>query len=125
MPCLEPIGRFAFDPKGLVLYDGDSIVPLAPLQGRMLGELVRAEGEIVSTAQMRAVLWGDAPVEERNLNQQIYLLRRALRRDSAVAIENVPRRGYRLTFAVAPAANATRAPRARLRGFATASAACI
>jgi len=125
MPCLEPIGRFAFDPKGLVLYDGHSIVPLAPLQGRMLGELVRAEGEIVSTAQMRAVLWGDAPVEERNLNQQIYLLRRALRRDSAVAIENVPRRGYRLTVAVAPAANATRAPRARLRGFATASAACI
>jgi DNA-binding winged helix-turn-helix (wHTH) protein len=121
MPRVVSIGRFTFDPERLVLYDGSEVVPLAPLQARMLGELVRATGEVVSAADMRKALWGDAPVEERNLNQQIYLLRRTLRRDPALAIENVPRRGYRLAVA-----DASRTPwHARVRGLAVAAAACF
>lgn len=123
MPRLVPIGRFTFDPEALVLYDGGEVVPLAPLQARILGELVRARGDVVPAAEMRALLWGDAPVEERNLNQQIYLLRRSLRGDSGVAIENVPRRGYRLTVARAIAEPVSR-PR-RWRGLAVATAACF
>jgi tetratricopeptide (TPR) repeat protein len=81
----------------------------------MLAALVRAGGDVVSTAWMREALWGDAPVEERNLNQQIYMLRRVLRRDPRVTIENVPRRGYRLVVAPVAAVPAPAAVPARVR----------
>jgi DNA-binding winged helix-turn-helix (wHTH) protein/Tfp pilus assembly protein PilF len=112
MQRFVPLGSLQFDPEGLALYDRGKLVALAPLQARILAELVKAEGDVVSTAQMRAALWGDAPVEERNLNQQMYLLRRVLRIDPSLAIVNVPRRGYRLTVA---SASAVRPSRPRLR----------
>ncbi|HEY7994490.1 MAG TPA: winged helix-turn-helix domain-containing protein, partial [Candidatus Eremiobacteraceae bacterium] len=96
MPATVPIGRLRFDPERFVLYDGTEIVPLAPLPAQMLAELVRADGELVDAASLRQSLWGDSAVEERNLNQQMYILRRALRRDPHISIENVPRRGYRI-----------------------------
>src|SRR5215469_5795001 len=96
MPAMAIVGRLRFDLESRVLYDRSEIVPLAPLPAQMLVELVRADGDVVSAARMRAILWGDAAVEDRNLNQQMYVLRRALRRDPAIFIENVPRRGYRL-----------------------------
>lgn len=108
MSATVSIGRLRFDPHGLVLYDGSEIVALAPLPSRMFAELVRAEGSVVSAMRMREVLWGSAAIEDRNLNQQMYVLRRALRREPRVSIENVPRRGYRLV--VTPTV-ATRWPR--------------
>ncbi len=102
MPATQPVGRFRFDPDALVLYDGTEIVPLAPVPAQILATLVRARGDVVTAQSLRAAIWGDAAVEERNLNQQIYVLRKALRADPSVAIENVPRRGYRLVAAVTP-----------------------
>ena len=99
MPATVPLGRLRFDPDALVLYDGAEVVPLPPLCAQVLGELVHAAGDVIPAAALRASLWGDAAVEERNLNQQIYVLRKALRRDALVRIENVPRRGYRLVVA--------------------------
>src|SRR5215467_6658607 len=96
MSATVPLGRLRLDPDRLVLYDGTEVVPLAPLPAQMLAELVRAGGEVVDAVSLRQSLWGDAAVEERNLNQQMYVLRRVLRRDPQIAIENVPRRGYRL-----------------------------
>ena len=99
MPASVPIGSLEFDPETRVLYDGRRVVPLAPLPAQILTTLLHARGEVVSAAEMRASLWSDAPVEDRNLNQQIYMLRRALRREPRATIENVPRRGYRLIIA--------------------------
>jgi len=107
------IGRLRFDPERLVLYDGSEVVPLAPLPAQMLAELVRAGGSVVATASMRKALWGDAAVEDRNLNQQMYVLRRVLRRDPRIIIENVPRRGYRLVVLPQAAEPATRLRRWR------------
>src|ERR1700720_41104 len=98
------IGRLRFDLESLVLSDGNEIVSLAPLPARMLAELLRADSGVVSAARMRKVLWDDARIEDRNLHQQMYVLRRALRRDPSIAIENVPHRGYRLVVAPATAA---------------------
>jgi DNA-binding winged helix-turn-helix (wHTH) protein/predicted Zn-dependent protease len=106
MPATVAIGRLEFDPVAGVLYDGRGVVPLAPLPAQILATLRDADGDVVSAAQMRAVLWNDAPVEDRNLNQQIYVLRRALRREPRITIENVPRRGYRLVVAPPVAENA-------------------
>lgn len=111
MPATVPIGRLRFDPDRLVLYDGTELVPLAPLTAQMLALFVRADGDVIQAAAMRRSLWGDAPVEDRNLNQQVYVLRRVLRRDPLIAIENAPRRGYRLV--VAPAIAAARNPEPR------------
>lgn len=118
MPDTVLLGRLRFDVDRLVLYDGIEIVPLAPLPAQMLAELVRADGDVVSAAWMRKVLWADAPIEDRNLNQQMYVLRRALRRDPRVAIENVPRRGYRLVIAPAPVSKQAAHSWARLSGVA-------
>jgi DNA-binding winged helix-turn-helix (wHTH) protein len=117
MPVTVSIGRLQFDPDGLVLYDAGQVVPLAPLPAQMLAALVRARGDVVSTGWLRELLWDGAPVEDRNLNQQIYVLRRALRRDPRVAIENVPRRGYRLVVTpVAATAESAKPPVAGWRG---------
>lgn len=99
MSATVSIGRFQFDLDALVLYDGDRVVALPPLPAQILAMLVSARGDVVSTSAMRQALWGDTPVEERNLNQQIYVLRRALRDDARVTVENVPRRGYRIVVA--------------------------
>lgn len=122
MPAAVSIGRLRFDVDNLVLYDGSDIVPLAPLPAQMLAELVRAGGDVVPAMRMRSVLWSDAEIEDRNLNQQIYVLRKALRREPRVAIENVPRRGYRLVVAPSPAivANWRRGSRFAWAGFALA-----
>ncbi len=123
MPALVPIGRLGFDPETRVLYDGRRVVPLAPLPAQILATLLRAEGEVVSAAQLRESLWSDAPVEDRNLNQQIYVLRRVLRREPRATIENVPRRGYRLVVAPAVAENSPsdRPRKRRWRAFAWAA----
>lgn len=114
MAGLVPIGRLGFDPETRVLYDGRRVVPLAPLPAQILATLIRAGGDVVSAPEMREALWSDAPVEDRNLNQQIYVLRRVLRRDPRVTIENVPRRGYRLVVAP-PAAEVAQLDRPRRR----------
>ena len=93
------IGRLRFDPSNLVLYDGDEVVPLPPLAAQLLAALLRADGGVVSAAWIREALWNGSPVEDRNLNQQMYVLRRALRRDPEIAVEHMPRRGYRLVVA--------------------------
>ena len=102
MPNTTAIGRLRFDADSLVLTDGTDVVPLAPLPARMLAELVRADAGVVSAERMRKALWDGAPIEDRNLHQQMYILRRALRRDPSITIENVPHRGYRLVVAPAP-----------------------
>ena len=116
MPATVSIGRLQFDPDALVLYDDGQIVPLAPLPAQMLAALLRAGGDVVSAAWMRKALWNDAPIEDRNVNQQIYVLRRVLRRDPQVSVENVPRRGYRLVVASIPAAQSAPVPMARRPG---------
>jgi DNA-binding winged helix-turn-helix (wHTH) protein/Tfp pilus assembly protein PilF len=103
MPAHAALGRLRFDLDALVLYDGSRVVPLPPLPARILVALVRADGAVVGARALREALWGDAAVEERNLNQQIYVLRRVLQREPGVSIENLPRRGYRLVVAAATA----------------------
>ena len=52
-------------------------------------------------------IWPGDFVEEANLTQNIYVLRRLFEEHaSGVRIENVPKRGYRLTAIAAPQAAA-------------------
>ena len=53
---------------------------------------------LVEKAELMQAVWPETAVEEGNLTQNVYNLRRLLgdRAESGVAIETVPRRGYRL-----------------------------
>jgi len=59
--------------------------------------LVQRHGQIVPKDELIKLIWADAFVEEANLSQNIFLLRKVLGRDreGRQYIETVPRRGYR------------------------------
>lgn len=96
-------GDFYVDRERLVLeYDGDQL-DLAPKSVAFLAALVERAGEVVSKAEMLDLLWPNSAVDEANLTQHVYVIRKTLRARepaAAAAIVTVPKLGYRF---VAPA----------------------
>ncbi|MFL6230477.1 MAG: winged helix-turn-helix domain-containing protein, partial [Pyrinomonadaceae bacterium] len=86
-------GPFRLDAEQRVLFREGQPVPLAPKVVETLLALVERGGLLVTKNELMERLWPDAFVEESNLTQNIFLLRKALR--GAEYIETVPRRGYR------------------------------
>jgi Flp pilus assembly protein TadD len=74
--------------------------------------LVAELNSLVPREQIFASVWPEGFVHEGNLTQTIYVLRKSLAADPAVAIENVPRRGYRLRVR-----QTERTPEVRRRGL--------
>src|SRR5262249_29091015 len=64
--------------------------------------LIERDGRVASKAELMEAIWADAFVEESNLSQNIYTLRRTLGVDEQgkQLIETVPRRGYRFAVPV-------------------------
>ncbi len=77
--------------------------------------LLERRGEDVSKEQLMKALWPSTIVEENNLNQAIFALRRALRDDanSPRFIMTLPGRGYRFIAEPEPPPKATPAPSCR------------
>jgi tetratricopeptide (TPR) repeat protein len=97
---LQRIGAFEFDPERLTLTRGGELVRLPRKALELLAALAREPGSLVASDALRETLWPGGFIEDKNLTQQVYVLRRALALDRRIRIENVPRCGYRL---VAPA----------------------
>lgn len=59
--------------------------------------LVKNAGQLVRKDEIISAIWHDSFVEESNLTQQIYILRKVLgsNKDGKNFVETVPRRGYR------------------------------
>ena len=95
--------NFRLDGAILMLYRDDEAVALAPKVVETLLALVERRGEIVSKEEMMKRLWADAFVEDANLTQNIYLLRKTLGkgRDGRDLIETFRRRGYRFNGEIA------------------------
>jgi DNA-binding winged helix-turn-helix (wHTH) protein/TolB-like protein/Flp pilus assembly protein TadD len=95
-------GGFRIDTRDRLLQRGGSVVPLKPKVLETLLLLIRRRGEVLEKDQLIQELWPDTFVEEGNLTQNIYELRKALGETSAapVFIETVPRRGYRFSAEV-------------------------
>ncbi|MDQ4121905.1 MAG: winged helix-turn-helix domain-containing protein [Acidobacteriota bacterium] len=89
--------KFRLDSACLMLYRADQHVSLAPKVVETLLALVERAGEIVSKGEIMERVWKDAFVEESNLTQNIYLLRKMLGKtsDGKDLIETFRRRGYR------------------------------
>ncbi|HKP69296.1 MAG TPA: transcriptional regulator, partial [Pyrinomonadaceae bacterium] len=99
---LYVFGEFRLDPAEQVLRRGTQPVPLAPRVFETLRILVERHGHVVSKTELIDAVWADTFVEESNLTQNIYTLRRILRTDDNESnlIETVPRRGYRFAAVV-------------------------
>ncbi|MEO6913648.1 MAG: winged helix-turn-helix domain-containing protein, partial [Candidatus Baltobacteraceae bacterium] len=85
-------------------YHGQPVV-LAGKTLDLLFQLASRLNRVVSKHDLIESVWPETYVDEANLTQNIYVLRRLFKQhQSAVVIENIPKRGYRLTI---PAAAAT------------------
>lgn len=95
-------GSFRLDTvKHLLLHNGQA-VQIAPKPFEMLSLLVQRHGQIVKKDELINSIWADAFVEEANISQNIFLLRKLLGKDNGGPqyIETVPKRGYRFVAKV-------------------------
>lgn len=94
-------GPYRLNVTGRSLECRGEMVALPPKAVEVLAELVKRPGEVVGKRELMEAVWPETFVEEANLNQMIFLLRRALEANrESEYITTVPRRGYRFSAAV-------------------------
>lgn len=88
---------YRVDVEHRMLYRQEKEVSLTPKQVETLIALIERRGEIISKEALMGRLWPDSAVEESNLIQNIYVLRKILgfSSDGRPMIETLRRRGYR------------------------------
>lgn len=97
---------------GVVTADGATL-PLGKKVVATLAALAERTGEVVPKATLIASTWGEAPIDDSSLWQNVHVLRAILASHAPHArIETVKGRGYRLTFAVPTIVRAPARPRA-------------
>lgn len=94
---LYEFGPFRIDPEQRILFRGQEPVPLPPKAFETLLILVDRSERVVLKDDLMKSLWPDTFVEEANLSQNIFVLRKALGETAQDAryIVTVPGRGYR------------------------------
>ena len=98
-------GPFSLDTFNRQLRRDGEVVPLKAKAVDTLLLLIESRGDVVEKDELMQALWPDSFVEEANLTQNIYTLRKAL--GETGYIETIPRRGYRF---VAPVTERDDAP---------------
>jgi DNA-binding winged helix-turn-helix (wHTH) protein/dipeptidyl aminopeptidase/acylaminoacyl peptidase len=96
-------GPFCISPPTRMLLRRGQPVPLTPKAFDMLLFLIERRERVVSKSELLSALWPDAAVEEANLSQQVFVLRRALvdpDQPEAEHIATVARIGYRFVSPV-------------------------
>jgi DNA-binding winged helix-turn-helix (wHTH) protein len=95
------IGPFQLDPARLTLHAYGRPVALGPRVVETLLVLAENAGAPVEKAVLLSRIWPDGFVEESNLAQNVYVLRKTFREHGLEnAIETVPHKGYRLVAPV-------------------------
>ncbi|TAN05410.1 MAG: tetratricopeptide repeat protein [Rhodanobacteraceae bacterium] len=113
---LYEFGPFRIDPdRGLVLRDGQPLA-ITPKAFEVLLALVRRNHEVVSKDELMQTVWPGRVVEEANLSQCIFVLRKLLgdTHDTRRYIVTLPGQGYRFAEqvrAVAPGEPEAETPR--------------
>src|SRR5262249_47719781 len=95
-------GPYRLDTVGRSLERRGEVIALPPKAVEVLAELVKRPGEVVGKKELMETVWSETFVEEANLNQMVFLLRRALGNNGSEYISTVPRRGYRFSGTVRP-----------------------
>jgi DNA-binding winged helix-turn-helix (wHTH) protein len=99
---LYEFGRYRLDIENRVLFRNGQAVALPPKAVERLAVLVESNGQVVTKELLMARLWPDSFVEDSNLTQHIFLLRKVFSEDGdrRKYIETIPRRGYRREYHV-------------------------
>jgi DNA-binding winged helix-turn-helix (wHTH) protein/Flp pilus assembly protein TadD len=93
---LYQFGPFQLDAERLLLLDRGEPIPIGPKVVETLLALLEHPGELFAKNALLERIWPEGYVDEANLAQNIYVLRKTLRsRWNVEAIETIPRRGYR------------------------------
>jgi len=92
-------GPFRLDPSEHLLTRGEEPVPLPPKAFETLLLLVENSGHVLSKHALMEALWPDSFVEESNLTQNMFLVRKALGEDQQY-VKTIPRVGYRFMMPV-------------------------
>lgn len=94
-------GPYKLDVDRLLLLNEGEPVALGPKVVETLLALVEHPREVLAKAMLLDRIWPEGFVEEANLAQNIYVLRKTFKTHWGIdAIETVPRRGYRFTAPV-------------------------
>lgn len=101
--CVYEFENFRLDADSLLLFRGGEQLTLTPKVVATLLALVERHGEVVSKDGLMETVWPDTQVEEGNLTQNLYILRRTLGTfaNGKPFIETLRRRGYRFNGEVA------------------------
>ncbi|WP_263417938.1 winged helix-turn-helix domain-containing protein [Terriglobus albidus] len=99
MKEIQFFGEYTFEKSPLLVMRGIEMIDLTPRQLETLSLLLDAKGEVVSRETFLDKVWGDVIVEEHNLTQTIFLLRKTLGKlpNGQEYIETVPKKGYRMS----------------------------
>jgi DNA-binding winged helix-turn-helix (wHTH) protein len=95
-------GPYRLDTFRRELRRGGTLLHLTPRVFDTLVALIERRERVAGKAELMAALWPDRAVEEANLTQNVFTLRKLLRGGSEGTeyIATVPRRGYRFVAAV-------------------------
>jgi DNA-binding winged helix-turn-helix (wHTH) protein/Flp pilus assembly protein TadD len=94
-------GPFQLNAQRLTLNSDGEPIALGPRVVQTLLALVQRAGCVVEKDKLLDMVWPEGFVEEANLTQNVYVLRKTLAAHGmAEAIETIPRKGYRFTARV-------------------------
>ena len=103
---LYEFDEFRLDPQNRVLRRGGTAVPLTPKAFDVLLLLIQNAGRIVTKDELMKAVWPDSFVEESNLTQTIFMVRKALDETADRRyILTVQGQGYRFLVPVTETAN--------------------
>jgi len=93
---------YQLDPGARSLKHEGRAIPLAPKTFDLLVFLATHPHQVVTKEELLAALWPNAFVEERNLSQHVFLLRKALGSagQGEQVVATVPGKGYQFTAAM-------------------------
>src|SRR2546422_10119095 len=125
MSGVYEFGRYRLDIPARQLRRDDEPLSLTPKAFDLLIAFIERRDRVVDKAELMRLVWPDSFVEETNLSQTIFVLRKTLGDDAAGRpfIDTVPRRGYRVAAGGHIASDAPRRSRTILWGAAAAGAA--
>jgi DNA-binding winged helix-turn-helix (wHTH) protein/Tol biopolymer transport system component len=103
MKSLYHFGPFALDPNRRALFRQGKPVPLTPKAFDVLLYLAQNPNRVIPKEELLNGVWAGSFVEEGNLSQNVFLLRKALAEEGGESglIVTVPRMGYQFAAEVA------------------------
>jgi DNA-binding winged helix-turn-helix (wHTH) protein/TolB-like protein/Tfp pilus assembly protein PilF len=112
MSTLVRFDDFELDLETRSLSRSGQSIPLSPRTFDLLAYLAQNAQRVVTREELLNALWPDSYVDESNLSQHVFLLRKALQesRESARIIRTVPGRGYEFVARIEPRAPDPSAP---------------